>query len=343
MATAPAIEPASIPNPSEALFLKLKEQFGMYIGGEFERYASRLPAAQHIVEGLLPRRSVNILVGDSGLGKSPLAYQLALAAASGQPFLGFATRPSKVLLVDYENAPWDSRRILEQQRRHLGLAEYPSPNFLFWPVRHEPDRGGIDPVIRQLAPDLVILDSLRSFCPEMESDNAAAVRRIKILREIATRSETAVLLIHHLRKDGARDGRNIFDWLLRTSGARALVNQTDVRLALVPAKDTEADVILHGHYRTRGEIGPYLLRRWHDGDGEPLGYERVTAGPALLQNADYEAVFERLPASFSFKEARMIYGRQDSATSLFLQKLVRVGLLHKERPGHYRKVREVEA
>ena len=57
----------------------------------------------------------------------------------------------------------------------------------------------------------------------------------------------------------------------------------------------ESSLVLRGHFRTRGEIGPFLLRRSWDADGEPMGYERFTPDRALLDHAQQEAVFDRLP------------------------------------------------
>ena len=48
-----------------------------------------------------------------------------------------------------------------------------------------------------------------------------------------------------------------------------------------------------------------------------------------------QAAFERLPESFSFKDARMIYGRQDPAVNLFLHKLIRLGWVDKTGRGQY--------
>jgi len=55
----------------------------------------------------VPSRSVNILVGDSGLGKSPLVYQLGISVATGVPFLGRETRKGRVVIADNENGPED--------------------------------------------------------------------------------------------------------------------------------------------------------------------------------------------------------------------------------------------
>jgi len=46
----------------------------------------------YLVDQLIPTRSIAILVGDSGLGKTPLGISLGLSVATGMPFL---ERPTK--------------------------------------------------------------------------------------------------------------------------------------------------------------------------------------------------------------------------------------------------------
>jgi hypothetical protein len=47
--------------------------------------------------------------------------------------------------------------------------------------------------------------------------------------------------------------------------------------------------VLGGHYRTRGAIGPDLIRRAYNTDGEPTGYARFEPDPALIANGEQEA------------------------------------------------------
>jgi hypothetical protein len=64
----------------------------------------------------------------------------------------------------------------------------------------------------------------------------------------------------------------------------------------------EAGPILRGHFRTRGEVGPFLLRRKRaDGDGQPLGYKRFAAYAGLLENPEQEAFFARLTRGVFFQ------------------------------------------
>lgn len=129
---------------------------------------------------------------------------------------------------------------------------------------------------------------------------------------------TAFLLIHHLckRDAGSLKGAELMEWLIRGSGVRALVNQTDVRLAMAPIS---GGVLLRGHLRTHGEVGPFYLRRVRNESGEPVGYEQGIDDPVLA----------KLPEWFSFKQARMCYGKSDDSANRWLKKLIERGLVQK--------------
>jgi len=285
-----------------ARFRRFKRQFGLYTDAELAQRAEKSPTAGFLVDGMIAPGSVNILVGDSGIGKSALVYQLALAVATGRPFLGQRTREGKVVLVDYENSLWDSHRILSQQRKHLGLkyAPYtlmvkpmnePAPSATRPELSEQYLHENVEELIDQLAAELVIFDSLRSFNPAMETDNGTAADQLVQLRTIARGRGTAILLVHHVRKLGVRQTHQMhlednapLDWLMRSAGARALINQTDARFAISTRKGSDDTLVLRGHLRTHGEIGPYLLARLWDEAGQPLAYRRFDATPDMLGN-----------------------------------------------------------
>jgi RecA-family ATPase len=76
--------------------------FPVYSYAELEKIVASAPP--DLIEGLITDRSVNLLVGDSNLGKTPLAVTLGLAVASGKPFLGRTVRPGPVLYCDAETS-----------------------------------------------------------------------------------------------------------------------------------------------------------------------------------------------------------------------------------------------
>src|ERR1035438_3031029 len=158
--------------PQASPLKRLKKKHGIYHGSEISVALKAMPPANQLIDGLIPPGAVSILVGDSGIGKTPLAYQLALSLAAGLPFLGLPAKPAKVLLVDFENSLRDAHWMLEQLRKHLRLEKYPD-NFLLWPAHLAPQddeqrglrtvemrmskRGNnstVSQVIRTLAPDL---------------------------------------------------------------------------------------------------------------------------------------------------------------------------------------------
>src|SRR6266404_850916 len=345
--SAPALAPGPVPAPvREKLspLQKIKKELGLYSGTDVGQFVQSMKITLHVVEGLLPRISVNLLVGDSGIGKSPLAYQLGLCVAAGIPFLGLPVHKSKVLLIDYENAMHDSHWMLEQQRQHLQLTAFPD-DLLLWPAHllYQLSQADLDDAVPRLRPELVIIDSLRSFNPQMESDNGAAAQQIKALRVLSAQHGTAFLLVHHVRKQrpnhdasGNLETGQPLEWLRQAAGAQALINQTDMRLAVSrPHSKRAGDValVLRGHGRTRGEVGPYLLQRRYDAEGEPIGYDRLAAAPALLDNPEQEAIWDALLPSFTFRDARLACNGHPETANRFLNDLLRLGLAQRVARG----------
>jgi hypothetical protein len=297
-----------------------------------------------VVEGLIPVGSIGLIVGDSGLGKSPLIYQLALCVASGLPWLGMPTAQGPVLFLDLENGWLGSQKIRDSVMRHLALTTCPAGFFCTQDIRNKRDlRAAIDAV----KPVLVIIDTLRSYDSGAEENNTKAGAFLQELRTICQQCGTSFLIVHHTKKP--TESKNVFhsaanletdsvlQWLNQACGARALVNQSDVRLGVARSIKGNAALLVRGHVRINGEVGPFYLERVFDDDEQPTGYRRL-AGVEFLDNKDQQAAFEKLPAAFSFKEAKTIYGRQDQATIDFLVKCQRAGILRKPAKGRYEKV-----
>jgi hypothetical protein len=311
----------------------------------------------HVVDGLIPDASVNIGVGDSGLGKSPWGYQMGLCVASGIPFLGRQVKQGRVLYVDLENGRGEIFELIRSLRRHLELLQPPAD---FYPTYDHSQVERLEPLIQQIGPALVIVDSLRALRPEAEGNNENAAKLMNELRQIARAYNTAFFVIHHIKKpndnfpSGALEDTPTMKWLLQASGARSLINQTDVRIGFdktsgirvttlqkgdAKRKSDQICLIVKGFARLRGEFGPLFLATEYDEEGTPLGY-RALAGLELLFNAEQEAAFRKLPNQFTFKEAKHAYGRRDQATTDWLQKLQRIDVLTHVKGGLYTKVPE---
>ena len=92
-----------------------------------------------LIDGLLAARSLNMLVGDSNLGKTPLALTMAVAVASGLPFFGRKTTKGRVLYFDAESSPGDFVSMWESISTSMGLSE-PAPLLVHFMTAKQEDR-----------------------------------------------------------------------------------------------------------------------------------------------------------------------------------------------------------
>jgi KaiC/GvpD/RAD55 family RecA-like ATPase len=313
----------------------------------------QLGGVDYLIKGLLPARSIALLVGDSGLGKSPLVYQAGLCVAAGVPFLGLDTTKASVVICDFENGIVDILELLDRIAAYLGLAGLPD-NLYVWTLndcleRYRQSGHTLIDIIDDVKPALAIIDSIGSYLPEAEEKNSAATRMLQEFRSLARDHGTTTLGVHHRRKQsrkpnesaGPIESANLRDWFQDARGASTLINGSDYRLGVdepfLGATDkADLSLVLRGFGRIRGEIGPLYLTRDSDEDGDPIGYRRLR-GSELLFNKDQQEALEGLPQGFSFKNAKQAYGRADQATSNWLRRCIDLQLVHKVSRGVYAK------
>jgi len=307
---------------------------------ELERACKEEPIA-YVVDGLLPAADVHIAVGDSGLGKTPWAYQLGLCVATGRPFLGYEVRQSRVLYYDLENGREEIVGLGRSMCRHLGIEKFPEEFFILHDNGNAPDLAS---AIANFKPGLVIVDTLRAFRSDVEGSNEDTAGFLRDGRKIARSSKCAVLLLHHIRKrrpDGisSLEDTPTLEWLEEAAGARALINQTNTRIAFDrPGRGgDDAAFVMKYFVKLKGESGPIYIERVCDYDGDPIGY-RTIVGVHLLGNPDQKAAFENLPKQFTFKEAKQIYGKTDDPTSKWLKKCKCANLVRQVARGLYERI-----
>jgi hypothetical protein len=323
-----------------------------------------LLASNYVIENVFLEKQLGMVLGNSGLGKSPALYQLSICAAAGIPFLGERTVETDVLYLDFENGAAASREIAERIANFLGLQPIPN-NFLRWnaddcgPQFGRPGHG-IEEILRDWSlattgsgrPKLAIIDPLRFWLTEMENPRLSD-GEIQKARKVIRETGVGILGVHHVRRVSGEIASHIplletdpRSWVLGMSrGAQAFINGSDVRLgferAANPVAHDKGGLVLAGFRRMRGQIGPIYLERVisHD-DDEPLGFRRFTS-IELLGNSDHVAAFQKFPDRFPFTEAQQIFGKSDSATANLLKKCRSLNLLQKEvgKNGQYVKTK----
>ena len=308
-----------------------------------------------IVEKFLSSKNIDAFIGDSGLGKTPLAAQLGLCIASGIPFLGMSLQKAAVLYIDYENGRRPYKNLLDRLARFLELPDVPDTfRYMQGGAKHH-----ILYAIRQLRaefpalPIVVIIDTMRGYDSKMESKNESASDEITNLREILAKPlNVSFLLIHHIRKssDDPAFSAPLFDtdimkWLERASGARALINQSNFRIGFDQHNVGEAERVIKGHCKLTGPFGPILIARAYDHeDGEAIGWRRLS-GVQLISQADGQRdAFVTLPDEFTFTQVEAKAGNPKKANA-WLQAWIGFGVIvkngkTKSKHAHYVKTED---
>lgn len=302
-----------------------------------------------LVKDLIQTRSMNLLVGDSGIGKTPLLVQLGVCVAAGIPFLGRPTRQGIVLYADFESSAAGFAGIVKSVSSFEELKE-PPPHFLTWsPEWKKPTTDNyLDQLLMRVDrvnPDLVLVDPLRLFAPDAPVKNEDTAKLFKRLRRNGTRA--AWLFCHHNRK--TPNGDQMFDtslveqpklWLQKASGALALVNHTDTRLGV---NETEAikgsDLAMSGFVRGKETLQAMFLVRQEDENGEPIGYRLFKSLDRL--KTEHRLAFKSLQERFTWREVKIALKTDSgSVAQAFIKKLQSAGMIKKvdEGKGLYEKI-----
>jgi archaellum biogenesis ATPase FlaH len=217
---------------------------------------------EYVVEPLIPVGGAAVIGGDSGLGKSWLVLQLAIAVAAGKPWLGqFQTRQGSVLIVDEEDAiPLIKRRLDKLAPTHAGLALETLPiSFAVGQGLNLSDADSVsqlDKTIRECGAQVLILDSLVRV--HRASENSASEMSgvfAKLKRLLATHPGLTIVFTHHSRKFNLMNTGDVANNLRGSGDIRAFV---DTHLAL--RKTDQGLVISQEKARWTEAIKPFGIR-----------------------------------------------------------------------------------
>lgn len=274
-----------------------------------------IPVRKWIVDGIIPAKTVTLLQGDGGLGKSLLTLQLAHAAATGRSWIGQPTRPCKVFALYCEDDSDEIHRRLHDINEHYCQREDDLPGHFFGDLENlriasrvgmdnmlmefdGPDGAGdITNLLYQLeaesdqhGAELIIVDSLHDLFGGNENNRVQARQFVNALQRIALKRDGAVLINAHPSAAGLSSGSG-------TSGSTAWNNSVRSRLYLAREK-LETDKgratgplcleIMKSNYAA---IGERIELEWKYGFFEPVNatdnrdplYRKISAEDAFLR------------------------------------------------------------
>lgn len=309
-----------------------------------------------VIEPLLPRGFVSLLGGHGDAGKTMLALVFAAHIACGAEFAGLKCITGKTLFVSLEDSAQviklRLRRIAEVYR--LDLLDI-IRNVTVYEARDEEDSAlafehssqGVRRLVRTLAyeqlkeiaagHDFVIVDNASDAYDANENDRRLVRRFVRDLQRIGQTHSSAVLLLAHLDKAGARFGTAGESY----AGSTAWHNTARSRMALTPRDDGLDLVHEKCNLAKKLEHSIVLVRKDH---GVPVPISK--AEREQKERADEEAILEAVRASIAANvdvptassgprtAASVLAGRQELSPSLAKSSdRIRAGLIKLEREG----------
>ena len=238
------------------------------------------PLREWLVPDMIPSRTVSLLYGDGGTGKSLIALQLAVATVLGQIWLNKLPTRGPVIYFSAEDDRGElHRRLHAICKSHstaaanisgLHIANMAGKDALLAGISKKTGALTMSPVFDKLneyagaiRPKLIVLDTLADIYPGNENDRAQVRHFVGLLRGLAIRHGCAVLTLAHPSLTGIATGTG-------ASGSTAWNNSVRSRLYFERVKcegyESDPDArrlkVMKSNY---GPIDGEIAVRWQDG------------------------------------------------------------------------------
>ena len=249
--------------------------------------AHQFPEPRWAVPGVIPE-GLTLLAGPPKVGKSWLSLNLGVAVATGSPALdSVEVNAGHVLYLALEDTP---RRL--QRRLHTVIVDQTVPEQLAFAVDWPPmPTGGADLLHKTLTstPDtrLVVVDVLAKVRGNTDTRGSmydADYAAMGHLKAVADAHNTAVVVVHHVRKSGSED------FLETISGTNGLAGAADTiavlrRSATPPMPSCTSPVVTSKKPNTHSVSTPPPAHGPFSDGPLPTTRLEILAGPSLLCSA----------------------------------------------------------
>lgn len=181
-----------------------------------------------LVDNLVTSGGLGLMVGPPKAGKSTIIRQLVKSICRNEPFFNRRVSQGSVLYMTFEEQP----AVLKQQFEAVGITGKDPVTMHVGSVFAPPEMvlDDLEAAILDFNPRLVILDTLFDIMQiENINDYGQVKKTLAMLREVARRTETHILGVHHTNKGGEGNAS--------VMGSNAIHGAVDVLIRVVQQGD----------------------------------------------------------------------------------------------------------
>jgi RecA-family ATPase len=240
-----------------------------------------VPERRWIVRDMIPDKTVTLVSGDGGVGKSLLIGQLGVAVATEREWIGLLPEGGPVIFASAEDDldELHRRTVAIANAEDIDIARLTDLHFVplagadavmgapegkTGVIRETAIWRGLATIVERIKPKLVILDTLADVFAGNEIVRREARQFIGILRGLAIEHELALVLLAHPSLSGMISGSG-------TSGSTAWNNSVRSRLYLETIKgddgrEIDANLrVLRTMNANYDPVGAEIRLRWKGG------------------------------------------------------------------------------
>jgi len=222
----------------------------------------------YLIDGLVYEKTINLISGQSGVGKSLLTQVIAGQLSLGSKVFGmYETRPYRVAFLDREN----EHTIIKQRFNFIES----NPNNIFYVELTAPFQGEVieevGQFLRQNQIDVVVLDTLIRFVTGDENNSQDISNFFGSLRALL-KDVKAIFVIHHLKKLGIDQKSNNES----ARGSSDIIASVDSHWILEKVKEANDLLVLKNtKNRISKELEDVTFKITSDEDSIKLDYSNI--------------------------------------------------------------------
>jgi predicted transcriptional regulator len=288
-------------------------------------YRTEFPDPVFAVDGLLTN-GVTLLAARPKQGKSWLGLQVAVAVATGQKVLDrFSAGQGRVLYCGLEESERRTNARLHKlvEKEEISLQNL---NFVYQlPILVAGGYEALDAYLAANHCDLVVIDTLLAVVrPGPRDVLRSDYAEVNLLRKLAEKHHTAILVICHTRK---LEAKYPLDAVAGTSGVTAAC---DAVWVLEKLQNGNSRLSINGR-----DMEEQVLEMRFD-KTEPFGWKLVAEGSDVGLTKERRDIVDLLRSGpLSPHDIALGLGKNASTTRRLIQKLAADGLLMKNSEGEY--------